>query len=131
MLFLVLSDAGLETKPIVAPDLANAADQIRGRFGAGLNGDGVTPINVAVLLPNLTGTVNPAADPSQATLTMSGDAQTQATIRQNAKTALANNTIYLALNPPTQAQVVAQVAALTRQVDALIRLAVGDFTGTT
>lgn len=42
-----------------------------------------------------------------------------------AKTALTNNVNFLAIVSPTNAQAVAQVQALTRQVDALIRLAVG------
>lgn len=46
-----------------------------------------------------------------------------ATLRSRASTALTNNAAYLALASPTQAQAVAQVAALTRQVDGLIRLA--------
>lgn len=45
-------------------------------------------------------------------------------LRQQARQALTTNADYLALNPPTQAQVVAQVNALTRECSALIRLAV-------
>lgn len=47
-----------------------------------------------------------------------------------AQTALTNNQAYLAIQLPTQAQVVAQVAALTRQVDGLIRFLTKDFSGT-
>lgn len=43
-------------------------------------------------------------------------------IHAAANTALANNREYLTLNPPTAAQVGAQVRALTRQVQGLIRL---------
>lgn len=43
------------------------------------------------------------------------------TLFQRAHTALANNQTYLAIPSPTQAQAVAQVAALTRQVDGVIR----------
>lgn len=47
----------------------------------------------------------------------------QAILLQKAANALNNNLSYLAIPSPTQAQAVAQVTALTRQVDALIRLA--------
>lgn len=47
------------------------------------------------------------------------------TLRQRAQQALTANAAYLALSPPTQAQVVAQVASLTRQDSALIRLGLG------
>jgi hypothetical protein len=40
-------------------------------------------------------------------------------------TALANNATYLAIGSPTNAQVAAQVAALTRQIDALGRIVGG------
>ena len=39
-----------------------------------------------------------------------------------APAALANNITYLAIPTPSQAQAVAQVAALTRQVNAVIRI---------
>lgn len=45
-----------------------------------------------------------------------------ATLQQRAQTALTNNQTFLAIVSPTQAQAVTQVQALTRQVDALIRL---------
>jgi hypothetical protein len=43
-----------------------------------------------------------------------------------ARAALDLNATFLALAPPTTAQVVAQVKLLTREVNALIRLRVGD-----
>jgi hypothetical protein len=49
-------------------------------------------------------------------------------IRKSAAQALAANRTYLALTSPTNAQTLAQVRALTRQVNALIRLALDDFT---
>lgn len=56
------------------------------------------------------------------------DAATAATndldLRSKAATALTNNTAYLGIGSPTNAQAVAQVSALTRQVNALIRLAI-------
>ena len=54
----------------------------------------------------------------------------RAALVQKAQTALANNQTYLAIPSPTQAQAVAQVAALTRQVNALIQLALNSFDST-
>ena len=55
----------------------------------------------------------------------------EAALRQLAINALASNGDYLALSPPTAAQVAAQVRALTQQSSALIRLGLGllDSTG--
>jgi hypothetical protein len=47
------------------------------------------------------------------------------TIEQQAATALTDNATFLALGTPTQAQVLAQVRALTRQTNGLIRLVLG------
>lgn len=52
------------------------------------------------------------------------------TIESQAVTALTNNTAYLAIPAPTQAQAVAQVEALTRQSNKLIRLVLQRFDGT-
>lgn len=51
----------------------------------------------------------------------------QQTLLSKAQTALGNNQTYLAIASPTNAQVAAQVKALTRQVDALIRLQLAAF----
>lgn len=52
------------------------------------------------------------------------------TLRGRARKALAVNRNYLGLTAPGQADVVAQVAALTRQAQGLIRLALTDLDGT-
>lgn len=54
----------------------------------------------------------------------------RATIEQQAREALAANRTFLALGAPTNAQTLAEVKALTRQVNALIRLQLADLTGT-
>lgn len=113
MIYVVLTDAGVETRPIVAATLADAADQIKQ-----LHGQGTGQLRVALMLPTVTGTLtqNPT-DPLLATIAMTGDSQTQQTIRQNLTT-------FLAVPAPNQAQVTAAVRALAR-------LATGDFTGST
>ena len=52
------------------------------------------------------------------------------TLRNRATTAMANNRTYLNLTQPANADVVAQVAALTRQMNAVIRLVLQQFDGT-
>lgn len=47
------------------------------------------------------------------------------TLVGKAPAAIANNQTFLALTAPTNAQTLAQVEALTRQVNAIIRLLVG------
>ena len=54
----------------------------------------------------------------------------QRTLQDQAQTALATNRTYLAISSPTNAQVAAQVRALTQEVQALIRLALNQFDGT-
>jgi hypothetical protein len=49
---------------------------------------------------------------------------------EQAQAALAANRDFLALASPTNAQTLAQVKALTRQTNAVIRLLVGDLTDT-
>lgn len=45
--------------------------------------------------------------------------------------AITNNETFLAIPSPTQAQAVTQVQALTRQIDAVIRVLLGVLTDTT
>lgn len=52
------------------------------------------------------------------------------TLRTQARAALDANRTYLALATPTVAQTTAQVKALTRQVQALIRFTLDDLSGT-
>ena len=52
------------------------------------------------------------------------------TLLDRAGQALANNQAFLAIGAPTNAQVVSQVQALTRQVNALVRLQLGQLDST-
>lgn len=52
-------------------------------------------------------------------------AANQQTLLSRAQTALTNNEAFLAIASPTTAQTLTQVKALTRQIDALIRLGQG------
>lgn len=52
------------------------------------------------------------------------------TLREQALQAMVNNRTFLALATPTNAQTVAQVKALTRQNNAIIRMLLGHFNGT-
>lgn len=59
-------------------------------------------------------------------------AQTNAdSLVSKARTALTNNNTFLAIASPTAAQVATQVKALTRQVNALIKLEIQDLADTT
>jgi hypothetical protein len=132
MIFFAFTDQGLDTTPIVAADLSGAAEVVRERFGLGRLGDNVTPVDVGLVVPAQIGTVTPdgSGDPQNATLTATGDGATLATLRQNARAALVGNATFLALAAPTAAQNAAQVKALTRQVDGLIRVALAELSAT-
>lgn len=57
-------------------------------------------------------------------------ANNSAALRQQAAAALAGNRTYVALASPTAAQTTAQVKALCRQVNGVIRLVLDQFDGT-
>src|SRR5690348_13812176 len=102
MLFVILTDQGVLTQPLDATSFADAGAQVKALYGQGAG-----TVRIAALLPELTGTLHQADDPANATITMSGDSQTQKTIRDNLTT-------FLGLASPTNAQVVAAVRALAR-----------------
>lgn len=52
------------------------------------------------------------------------------TLLTNALSAIQNNVTFLAIPSPTQAQALAQVQALTRQIDAIIRVFLGAYDST-
>ena len=70
---------------------------------------------------------NAAADARAAART---EAANETTIRDKATTALGTNTTFLGLTSPTNAQNAAQIKALTRQVNGLIRLTIRRLDGT-
>lgn len=80
---------------------------------------------------DVSGAIAPNQNPANAQLNSNTNTANLATILQQAATALTNNTTYLGIASPTNAQVVAQVAALTRQMDGVIRVLVQNFAGTT
>lgn len=70
---------------------------------------------------------NAAADERAATVAAESN---RTTLTTQARAALAGNRTFLANASPTNAQTLAQVKALTRQMNAVIRLVVGDLSGT-
>lgn len=68
------------------------------------------------------GTTLAPFNPAVHTIAVSVDAQNAATLRDKVRTALDTNATFLGRANPTTAQTTAQVQALTRQMDALIRL---------
>lgn len=61
---------------------------------------------------------------------MPSEGQNEATLRQRAEAALQANRNFLALTSPTNAQTLAQVKALTRQNNGLIRMLLNRLDGT-
>lgn len=112
MIFVVLTDEGVLTQPIEAATLADAATAIKQLYGQGTG-----QLRLALLLPTVTGRLlQDPNDPNAAVLQMTGDSQTQQTLRTNLQT-------FLGVGSPTNAQVIAAVRTLAR-------LAIGDFSGT-
>ena len=86
---------------------------------------GLTEIDALNPVPGIgwtlsAGTWSPPVPPTPTTAQ-----QNQQTLESRAQTALTNNQTFLAISSPTNTQSVAQVQALTRQVDGIIRLLLG------
>lgn len=71
---------------------------------------------------------NAAADERETQRVAEGN---RVTLTERARAALAGNADFLALTSPTNVQTLAQVRALTRQMNAVIRLVVGDLSSDT
>lgn len=85
--------------------------------------DGITPLTPPAGRQSMT---LAAALAGGYAFTPASAAQTNlAALQAKAFQALSNNTTYLGISNPTSAQAIAQVGALTRQVDALIRVDMG------
>lgn len=67
---------------------------------------------------------------TQAELDAEANTTNRATIEDRARTALATNRTFLGLSSPTNAQNAAQIKALTRQMNGVIRLLLGQLDGT-
>lgn len=67
---------------------------------------------------------------STRTVTLSVEQENEDTLRAQALTAWQGNKDFLAITSPNNAQTLAQVKALTRQNNGLIRLLLGKFDGT-
>lgn len=85
------------------------------------------PTTNAAVATALQPILNAEAAAAAAQAVLSGN---QTTLQTKAQAALAANATFLALASPTNAQIVAQVQALTKECSALIRLALGVFDST-
>jgi hypothetical protein len=109
-------------------DLGQIRALAQARFGAGIDCNEVRPDIIRVYLPS---TPNPAAatawtnDLATYTLThpTAADVATNlAALQTKAQTALTNNATFQAIASPSNAQTLAQVQALTKQCNGIIRL---------
>jgi hypothetical protein len=100
--------------------------------GATVTADAFTTAGDGTTTETMTST-NPSGSTNHETIVTPGTgtpAANSATLQQRAQIALINNATYLAITNPTTNQAVAQVAALTRQVNALIRVVLAQFDST-
>lgn len=126
MLLVVVTDKGILSQPLEATSQADAVAQLKDLYGVGSG-----QVRFALLSPTVMGVIQQASVAADATISMTGDAQTQKQIRDALVTALKNNQDYVVAGSHTSPEIAAQVVALTRQVDGLIRSTVGDLSGTT
>lgn len=114
-------ELGVGWFPDAPPDLAGVP--VPGAVVIGASGVQTfpEPLTLATVRAAIAANVALDAAAAAAQAVLDGNA---ATLRNRAQTALAANATFLALASPTAAQVATQTKALTRQVNALIRLAV-------
>ena len=97
---------------VQAASIGAALTAAQAEVGVGVGVVNGQPLRVTIRVLALT----------QASTAGSTELTNLATLLSDAVTALTNNQTYLAIASPSQAQAVAQVAALTRQVDAIGRI---------
>lgn len=115
--YLIVTDAGIVTKPITVANNAALAAALTERVQNG---------KVAVIPLSLAADVASGVVP-QAFL----DGQTnQASLTTKAQNALTSNATYLAIGAPSVAQNTAQIQSLTKQCNGLIRLLIGQLDST-
>lgn len=91
----------------------------------------ITPTQISVTHANVTSANTAAIQSVISAYTLDPNwqglqADDQSLLLARARQALATNATFLAIASPTTAQVATQAKALSRQVDALIRIAIGD-----
>lgn len=112
-------DGWAEARETPRPDDTDA-----GTYVEGVEVVGGIPVQTWTLRPWTAAELAQMGDARLAELEATGRSSQ---LREAARQALTVNDAYLALSPPTAAQVAAQVAALTRQASVLIRLSLGAF----
>lgn len=126
MIFILITDQGIVTTPVIAPSLTEAQGEITKLVGVGT---GEVLVTAAMVVATAKVTQHPT-DASKATLVPTvPDGQAQKTIRDGAKAVIASNTAFIN-KPDVQPlpDLVTQAKSAARQLNDLYRmLVIGDF----